>query len=136
MNVKFLSNQKKTDLFIAESVSQIINLNAQVVPDLEDHPDLEEGPGHIEKERCSPQNVVTVEMIVKFLSNQKKTDLFIAESVSQIISKTSYLFRTNLKTTFFQNYFSQLNNSCLNWVYFGNLNYILEKIGSNKCKNH
>ena len=39
----------------------------------------------IEKEKCTPQHVVTVEMNVKYHSNQKKTDLFIAENASKII---------------------------------------------------
>jgi predicted P-loop ATPase/GTPase len=38
----------------------------------------------IEKEKCSPQNAVTVEMNVKYHSSQKTTDLFIAESASKI----------------------------------------------------
>jgi hypothetical protein len=39
------------------------------------------------KEKCTPQHVVTVEMNVKYHSNQKKTDLFIAENVSKTINQ-------------------------------------------------
>jgi predicted P-loop ATPase/GTPase len=38
----------------------------------------------IEKEKCSPQNAVTVEMNVKYHSSQKTIDLFIAENASKI----------------------------------------------------
>jgi hypothetical protein len=34
-------------------------------------------------EKCMTQNVVTVELIVKYHSNQEKTDLFIAENASK-----------------------------------------------------
>ncbi|MEE9535767.1 MAG: hypothetical protein V3V58_04430 [Nitrosopumilaceae archaeon] len=37
----------------------------------------------IEKEKCLPQPVVTVEMNVKYHSRQKTTDLFIAKNVSK-----------------------------------------------------
>ena len=37
----------------------------------------------IEKEKCTPQHVVTVEMNAKCHSNQEKTDLFIAENASK-----------------------------------------------------
>ena len=105
MNVKSHSNQKKTDLFIAENVSKIINHNNVVVAlDLaedrvlvEDRVMIEmtEVPGLVEvqettdQEKCLPQLVVTAEMNVKSHSNQKKTDLFIAENVSKIINKIS-----------------------------------------------
>jgi hypothetical protein len=35
------------------------------------------------EEKCLTQNVATVETIVKYHSNQKKTDLFIAENASK-----------------------------------------------------
>jgi len=38
------------------------------------------------------QNAVIVEMIVKYHFNQKKTDLYIAETVSKIIDNTNKLF--------------------------------------------
>ena len=41
----------------------------------------------IEKEKCLTQNVATVEMIVKYHSSQKTTDLFIAENVSKSINQ-------------------------------------------------
>jgi len=40
----------------------------------------------IEKEKCSPQLVVTVEMNAKYHSSQKTIDLFIVENVSKIIN--------------------------------------------------
>ena len=40
----------------------------------------------IEKEKCTPQHVVTVELIAKCHSNQEKTDLFIAENASKTIN--------------------------------------------------
>ncbi len=46
----------------------------------------------IEKEKCLPQPAVTVEMSAKYHSNQKKTDLFIAENVSKITDRIYKLF--------------------------------------------
>jgi hypothetical protein len=43
-------------------------------------------------EKCMMQNAETVEMIVKYHSNQKKTDLYIAEIVSKITDNISKLF--------------------------------------------
>jgi len=45
---------------------------------------VEETIGH---EKCSMQNAEIVEMIVKYHSNQEKTDLFIAMNVSEITDK-------------------------------------------------
>jgi hypothetical protein len=45
-----------------------------------------------EKEKCLTQNAGTVERIVKYHSNQKKTDLYIAEIVSKITDNISKLF--------------------------------------------
>jgi hypothetical protein len=107
MNVKYHSNQKTTDLYIAENVSKSINpKNVLVVLDLavdqaiedqvmaedliedqvmaEDQDSIE----MIDQEKCLLQPVVTVEMNVKYHSNQKTTDLYIAENVSKIIDKT------------------------------------------------
>jgi len=109
MNVKFLFNQKKIDLFIAENAFKITNHKELVDQDLEDLAlaEMIEVQGLVEdletteKEKCLPQNVGTVEMNVKFLSNQKKIDLFIAENVFKIINKTNHLFKIYLKTPFF-----------------------------------
>ena len=49
-----------------------------------------------EKEKCLTQNAETVEMIVKYHSNQKKTDLFIAE----IASKTTNKIRNTVLSKF------------------------------------
>jgi hypothetical protein len=51
----------------------------------------------IEKEKCSLQNVGTVEMIVKFHSSQKMTDLFIAESASKITNQNQDLAVVDLE---------------------------------------
>ena len=90
MNVKYHSNQKKTDLFIAENASKTTNQPQEkgavdLVEDLaEDLADLvvtavqdlaEATTDHV---NCLTQNAATVEMIVKCHSTQKKTDLFIA----------------------------------------------------------
>jgi hypothetical protein len=109
MIVKFHSNQQKIDLFIAENVSKSINQHQEVVvvdlvevlvevlvEDLVAMVDVIEVPDLVEEttdhEKCLTQNAQTVEMIVKYHSNQKTTDLFIAEIVSKITDKISRLF--------------------------------------------
>jgi hypothetical protein len=99
MNVKYHSNQKKTDLFIAENASKNTNQNQDLVEvDLEDQVEdlevmveteavLDLVTETIDHEKCLMQNAETVEMIVKYHSNQKKTDLFIAENASRIIDQ-------------------------------------------------
>ena len=102
MNVKYHSSQKTIDLFIAKNVSKSINQHQEVVvvdleevlvEDLVAMVDVIEVPDLVEEttdhEKCLTQNVPTVEMIVKYHSNQKTTDLFIAENVSKIINKIS-----------------------------------------------
>jgi len=89
MNVKYHSNPKKTDLFIAENASKIINqleLNLDMVEDriTEEMTEVQGLTEMIDLEKCILQPVVTVEMNVKYHSNQKKTDLFIAENASKI----------------------------------------------------
>jgi hypothetical protein len=105
MNVKFHSNQKTTDLFIAENVSKITNqLQDLVVDSVEDLVvmvemievlDLVEET--IDHEKCLTQNAVTVEMIVKYLSNHETTDLFIAENVSKITNKIKKIVLSNFQ---------------------------------------
>jgi ribosome-associated toxin RatA of RatAB toxin-antitoxin module len=51
----------------------------------------------IEKEKCSLQNVGTVEMIVKYHFSQKMTDLFIAESASKITNQNQDLVVVDLE---------------------------------------
>ena len=46
----------------------------------------------IDHEKCLMQNAEIVEMIVKYHSNQKKTDLFIAMNASKNIETISKLF--------------------------------------------
>jgi hypothetical protein len=100
MIVKFHFNQKKTDLFIAENASKITNQNQDkvavdlvaemAVDKVVDLVEIEEET--IDHEKCLTQNAEIVEMIVKSHSNQKKTDLFIAENASKIIDNTSENF--------------------------------------------
>jgi len=45
-----------------------------------------------DQEKCLMQNALTVEMNVRYHSNQKRTDLFIAENVSKITETISKLF--------------------------------------------
>ncbi len=100
MIVKFHSSQKTTDLCIAENVSKIINQLQEVrvedlVEDLEVMVEIEVldlVEEMIDHEKCLTQNAGTVEMIVKYHSNQKKTDLFIAEIVSKITDRVFKLF--------------------------------------------
>ena len=46
----------------------------------------------IDQEKCLPQHVVTVEMNVKYHSNQETKDQYIAENVSKITDKISKSF--------------------------------------------
>jgi hypothetical protein len=50
----------------------------------------------IEKEKCLPQPVVTVEMNVKYHSSQKTTDLFIAQNVSKSINHKNVVVTLDL----------------------------------------
>jgi hypothetical protein len=92
MIVKYHSNQNKIDPYIAENVSKITNQNHEIEIDLvEDKVEdlVEEMKDH---EKCMTQNAEIVEMIVKYHSNQRKTDLYIAENVSKITDNTNKLF--------------------------------------------
>jgi hypothetical protein len=105
MIVKYHSNQKKTDLYIAENASKITNQNHDKVEDLvEDQVEMIEVLDSVEEmidhEKCMMQNVAIVEMIVKYHSNQKKTDLYIAENASKIIDNASKLFQTRILSNF------------------------------------
>ena len=96
MNVKYHSNQKKTDLFTAENASKITNQHQEkvgvdlaedlAVVDLADLVEIEvldlviEMTDHV---KCMTQNVGIVELIVRYHSNQEKTDLFTAENASK-----------------------------------------------------
>ena len=103
MNAKYHSNQKMTDLFIVENASKIINQNQEVVVDQEVMVETEVlvmvetevlvmVEETIDHEKCLMQNAEIVEMIVKYHSNQKKTDLFIAMNASKNIETISKLF--------------------------------------------
>ena len=50
----------------------------------------------IEKEKCLPQPVVTVEMNVKYHSSQKRTGLFIAQNVSKSINHKNVVVALDL----------------------------------------
>ena len=92
MIVKYHSNQNKIDPYIAENASKITNQNHEIEIDLvEDKGEdlVEEMKDH---EKCMTQNAEIVEMIVKYHSNQKKTDLYIAENASKITDNTNKLF--------------------------------------------
>jgi hypothetical protein len=92
MIVKYHSNQNKIDPYIAENVSKITNQNHEIEIDLvEDKGEdlVEEMKDH---EKCMTQNAEIVEMIVKYHSNQRKTDLYIAENASKITDNTNKLF--------------------------------------------
>ena len=83
-SVRYRSHQRKTDLCIAENASKTIDLLQEkaatgVVPDL-----VDETTVHV---KCTMQNVVTVEPIVRYHSHQRKTDLCIAENASKNTNK-------------------------------------------------
>ena len=113
-NVKYHSSLKTTDLFIVESASKITNLNAlAVVRDLavevaaatveevlvmaEEALASEEVTEALDlvetdQEKCILQPVATVEMNVKYHSNQKTIDQFTAKNASKITDKISQFF--------------------------------------------
>jgi hypothetical protein len=90
--VKYHSNQNKIDLYIAENVSKITNQNHEIETDLVEDKAEDLVEEMIDHEKCMMQNAEIVEMIVKYHSNQKKTDLYIAENVSKITDNISKLF--------------------------------------------
>jgi hypothetical protein len=97
MIVKYHFNQNKTDLYIAENVSKIINQSHDKVVDLvEDQVEMIEVLDSVEEmkdhEKCMMQNAEIVEMIVKYHFNQRKTDLYIAEIASKITDNINKLF--------------------------------------------
>ncbi|MDB4342312.1 hypothetical protein N9998_01050 [Nitrosopumilus sp.] len=91
--VKCHSNQNKTDLYIAENASKITNQNHEIEIDLVEDKVVEDLVEEMrDHEKCMMQNAEIVEMIVKCHSNQKKTDLYIAENASKITDNTNKLF--------------------------------------------
>jgi hypothetical protein len=101
LNVKYHSNQRKTDLFIAENASKITNQQIEatlemvedlVVVEMIEMIEVLGLAEMIDQEKCILQHVATVEMNVKYHSNQKKTDQFIAENVSKIIKTNTICF--------------------------------------------
>ncbi|MEK0339698.1 MAG: hypothetical protein QQN46_05675 [Nitrosopumilus sp.] len=120
MIVSYRLNQKTTDRYIVENVSRNINQHQEVVAAMvedqvaamvedqvaamvedqvaamvEDQVAamVEETTDH---EKCLTQNVLTVEMIVKFHLNQKTTDQYIVENVSRITDKITKLFTVSI----------------------------------------
>jgi hypothetical protein len=112
-NVKYHSSLKTTDLFIVESASKITNLNAPAVDrDLVVEVEVatveevlvmavealasEEAEVldlvETDQEKCILQPVATVEMNVKYHSNQRTIDQFIAKNASKITDKISQFF--------------------------------------------
>ena len=81
-----------TDLFIAGNVSKTTSLPQDLVVDsVVDLVDMIEVQDSVEEmigpEKCLTQNAAIVEMIVKYRSDQKMTDLFIAGNVSKTTNK-------------------------------------------------
>ena len=106
--VKCHSSPRKTDLFIAETASKITNLLHDLeAVDLEEDPavmaatealDLaDETTDHV---KCLTQSAETVETIVKCHSSPRKTDLFIAETVSKITDKIKKIVLSNFQNSF------------------------------------
>ena len=97
MNAKYHLNQKVTDRFTVTNVFRSINhkIEAEDLDSVEDLEEVEmigaldsvEDLEEIDQERCLMQPVATVEMNVKYHSNQKKKDLFIATNVFKNINK-------------------------------------------------
>jgi len=111
MNVKYHSNLKKTDLFIAENASKITNqhqekVGVDLVEDLADLVGIEvldlviETTDHV---KCMMQNVGIVELIARCHSNQEKTDLFIAENASKATNKIRNSVLSKFQNSFILN---------------------------------
>ncbi len=110
--VKCHSSPKRTDLFIAETVSKITNLHQDLVAEdlaedlavIEALDLVEETTDHV---KCLTQNAETVETIVKCHSSPKRTDLFIAETVSKITDKIRKIVLSNFQNSFIFNRLTQ-----------------------------
>jgi hypothetical protein len=98
---------KTIDLCIVENVSKIINQHQEVVAAamvedqaaaamVEDQVAAAMVEEMIDHEKCLTQNALTVEMIVNYHSNQKKTDLCIVENVSKITDRITKLFTVSI----------------------------------------
>ena len=93
--VKYHSNQNKTDLYTAENASKNINQNHEKVEDLVEDQMIEVldlVTETIDHEKCLTQNAETVETIVKYHLDQRKTDLYTAENASKITDNINKLF--------------------------------------------
>ena len=127
--VKCHFSLKRTDLFIAETVSKITNLHHDLVEDdLEE--DLaamavigvldlvEETTDHV---KCLTQNAETVETIVRCHSSLKRKDLFIAETVSKITDKIKKIVLSNFQNSFIL--YSLIEQDAVFAVFFSNSQY-------------
>ena len=111
-NVRFHLSQDKTNQFIVTTVSKITNqqevtvaeadlVDAAVAADMVEVETVDEEPADMVEiavvaedleetdlqEKCTKQNVQTVEMNVKFHSNQTEKNQFIVTTVSKIINQ-------------------------------------------------
>ncbi len=86
MSVKYHSNQDRTSLFTATNAFRSTNHKAEAV-DLVEVIEVgsTEAQETTDQGKCTKQPAATVEMNVKYHSNQRRTDLFIARNASQII---------------------------------------------------
>ena len=91
-NVKYHLSQDKTSLFIATNVFRSTNHKAEAADLAEvievvteaDSTEVQETTDH---EKCTKQHVATVATNVKYHLSQKRTDLFIARTVSKTIKE-------------------------------------------------
>jgi len=92
-NVKYHSSQEETSLFIVTNAFRSTNHKAEaadlaemteVVIEAAVTTEVQETTDH---EKCTKQHVATVATSVKYHSSQKRTDLFIARTVSKTIKE-------------------------------------------------
>jgi len=92
MNVKYHLSQDKTSLFIVTNAFRSTNHKAEAA-DLAEVIEVvtEAGSTEVQEttdhEKCTRQHVATVATNVKYHSSQKRTDLFIARTVSKTIKE-------------------------------------------------
>jgi len=97
MNVKYHSNQDRTSLFIVTNAFRSTNHKAEAadlveVIEVGTEADSTEAQETTDHEKCTKQHVLTVATSVKYHSSQRRTDLFIATNVSQIIEEIKTRF--------------------------------------------
>ena len=100
-NVRCHLSPKKTDLFIAGNASKITSLSQdKAAADLAETEVLDLVEETTDPAKCSTQNVATVETIVRYHSNQKKTDLFIAKNASKTTNNIRNPVLSNFQNSF------------------------------------